>query len=82
MALACDIYNLEDSDASPKELELLLDRLRSTVIAIPPFAPGENSLVWVLFVAASKSSATEHCSFFTLRLVELLRRVNHDQAEG
>jgi hypothetical protein len=91
-AQACSIYNLISAydhhesvsrlSTSLSELNTLLNALTSTVSNIPPFALGENSLVWVYSVAASQSSRPEHCVFFTSQLAELLRRVGHQDISG
>lgn len=88
MAQACHIYNLthlassvqstRERTVSSDLLNPLLDRLEMTIKEIPPFTPGENSLVWILFVAASKSIRLEHAAFFTSRLRELMPRVGYD----
>jgi len=91
MAQACSIYNLRPSlnpervlgsSTSSSEMDNLLDSLRSTVNGVPPFAPGENTLVWVYSVAASRSTNPEHSAFFTSRLAELLRRIGHQDISG
>jgi hypothetical protein len=92
MAQACSIYNLRPSldprerivgsSTFSSEMNILLDSLRSTVNGVPPFAPGENTLVWVYSVAASRSTRPEHCAFFTSRLAELLRRIGHQDISG
>ncbi|KAE9370972.1 hypothetical protein N431DRAFT_485060 [Stipitochalara longipes BDJ] len=91
-AQACSVYNLRPaldhhesiprSNASSSEIDILLDTLRTTVNNVPPFTPGENSLVWVYSIAASRSSRPEHCAFFTSRLAELLRRIGHQDISG
>jgi hypothetical protein len=92
MAQACSIYNLRpslnphetilESRTYSSEIDTLLESLRSTVNGVPPFAPGENTLVWVYSVAASRSTRPEHCAFFTSRLAELLRRIGHQDISG
>ncbi|EHK49310.1 hypothetical protein TRIATDRAFT_92385 [Trichoderma atroviride IMI 206040] len=63
---ACHIYTIPtsstpieisspDSDSSYDDLNKLLDRLQATVVKIPPYALGENSLTWVYFIAASRN---------------------------
>jgi hypothetical protein len=91
-AQACFIYNAKSSlstagtSAAPSfrsdELEILLNNLQSTVSGIPPFALGENTLVWVYSVAASLSAKPKHCAFFASRLTELLSRVGHQDIPG
>ena len=73
MAQACSIYNskptlsaleiIPGSATSPNELDGLLENLRSTVCDMD--APGENTLVWVYSIAASRSIRPEHGAFFS-----------------
>lgn len=82
VAQACHIHRLHPPGSSSHEnppalahkLDNLLDDLRSTMIKIPPFTPGDNCLAWVCSVAALRSTKAEHKSFFTLRLAELQQR--------
>ncbi|GAD91484.1 conserved hypothetical protein [Paecilomyces variotii No. 5] len=87
VAQACRIHTLTSTGqnmgqtATPEVLDPLLARLKVTISKIPPFTPGENSLVWTLFVAAAKSTKPEHTAFFTSRLAELLRRTGYENME-
>ncbi|KAH8799136.1 hypothetical protein F5884DRAFT_742713 [Xylogone sp. PMI_703] len=63
--------NALEPAATVTDLDVLLDNLQSTVSGIPPFAPGENSLIWVYSIAVSRSTRPKHCAFFTSRLAEL-----------
>lgn len=81
---ACDIYNKfpaksssAESPGSSADLEAALGRLQSTLMKIPPFAPGENQLIWVCATAVSRSSKADQDAFFTLRLAELLYRAGY-----
>jgi hypothetical protein len=92
MVQACSIYQSWPSprfarstpvpNDSTNELDRLLDNLQSTVSNIPPFTPGENTLVWVYTIAASQSSIPKHCAFFSSRLAELLDRIGHQDISG
>lgn len=66
------------AESNSSELNSLLDRLQMTVSQIPLCTPGGNSLVWVMFVAASSSTKLDHAAFFTSRLAELMRRFGFD----
>lgn len=90
VAQACHIYTLPtsssplesgntDSDSSSDELNKLLDRLQATVVKVPPYALGENSLTWVYFTAASRSKRIDHSAFFVARFAELLQRIGHEK---
>lgn len=89
---ACSIYGYRapsspiesalEPGATVTDLDVLLDNLQSTVSDIPPFAPGENSLIWVHSVAVSRSTRPKHCAFFKSRLAELLRRTGHQDITG
>jgi hypothetical protein len=88
MGQACQIYNLpptgnsslhsHEIDQSSEDLDTLLAQLAQTVRNIPPYALGENSLAWVYYVAASKSTQMDHSAFFTSRLVDLLHRMGYN----
>lgn len=79
MSSATDpINNTEQQRLSAKSTNALLDKLHSTVRDIPPFALGENSLVWVYYVAAGNSTQGHHREYFTARLAELLDRLGHE----
>ncbi|KAI5463909.1 hypothetical protein BGZ63DRAFT_353811 [Mariannaea sp. PMI_226] len=88
MAQACQLYRLipttnlpgnnHISTAQLTEAGRLLDKLQSTVHNVPPFSLGENSLVWVYYVAATRSAQIHHRTFFASRLAELLHRIGHD----
>lgn len=89
-ALACKLYKLSNKDlihASSylgdehlrNETPALLEELWQTVYEMPPFFPGEDSLVWVYAVASMASKKPSHHKFFIRRLTELLHRLgNHD----
>ncbi|KAL7916717.1 hypothetical protein GGI35DRAFT_433886 [Trichoderma velutinum] len=62
------------NDTLPPDLEDVLDRLKDTTQNIPPYAPGENSLAWVYFVAAAESSVPTRRIYFTKRLMGILER--------
>lgn len=87
---ACHIYTLTPKKCSAQStnglaapsvpIDTLLDRLKTTVTEIPPYTPGEESLVWILLVAASRSTKFEHAAFFTSQLTELMSRIGYDNS--
>jgi hypothetical protein len=89
MVQACSIYNYSSSLNRPEivygsstDLDDLLDNLRSTVSELPPYAPGENTLLWVYSIGASRSARAEHVAFFMSRLAELLSRIGYHDISG
>ncbi|KKP02181.1 hypothetical protein THAR02_05728 [Trichoderma harzianum] len=62
------------NDTPPLDIEHVLDKLKDATQHVPPYAPGENSLAWVYFVAAAESSVPIRRLYFTKRLMGLLER--------
>lgn len=52
----------------------LIDQFVSTIQSFPEGSPGENVLVWPVFIAASESISPEHQLFFTQFLERHYRR--------
>lgn len=90
VAQACTLFNARprngvwtnNPNTISADIGSLLDGIQSTVIHIPPFSLGENTLVWVYSVAASRSASPRHFAFFTSRLAELLSRTGHQDIPG
>lgn len=57
-------------------LTQLVDRFKNTMESLPANSPGEHTLVWATFMAASESSTPEHQQYFK----EVLKR--HHQRNG
>lgn len=81
---ACDIHKLfparissTESPGSSVNLESSLGLLQTTLMNIPPYAPGENQLIWVCATAVLRSSRGDQIAFFTRRLAELLHRAGY-----
>ncbi|KAH0523228.1 hypothetical protein TsFJ059_008263 [Trichoderma semiorbis] len=64
------------NDTPPLDIEHVLNKLKDATQHIPPYAPGENSLAWVYFVAAAESSVPIRRLYFTKRLLGLFERGN------
>ena len=60
------------------QLESMLRTLQTTIKDVIPFALGENTLVWVYYIAATRSVSTEHRAFFTSKLADILQLVGLD----
>jgi hypothetical protein len=74
---ACYIYYYHImNDTLPPDLEEVLLKLKDTTRRIPPYAPGEDSLAWVYFIAAAESSVPTERLYFTRRLMGLFERGN------
>ncbi|EHK18830.1 uncharacterized protein TRIVIDRAFT_66857 [Trichoderma virens Gv29-8] len=72
---ACNIYSSHIlHNAPPANIEETLDNLKITVDGIPAYAPGENSLAWVYFIAAAESSAPAKRNFFSKKLMGIFER--------
>ncbi|RFU73498.1 hypothetical protein TARUN_8751 [Trichoderma arundinaceum] len=72
---ACYIYYYHImNDTLPPDLEDVLNKLKDTSRHIPPYAPGENSLAWVYFIAAAESSNPTERIYFTKRLMGIFER--------
>ncbi|UKZ79440.1 hypothetical protein TrVFT333_007195 [Trichoderma virens FT-333] len=72
---ACYIYYYHImNDTLPPDSEDVLNKLKDTTRHIPPYAPGENSLAWVYFIAAAESSLPIERIYFTRRLMGILER--------
>ncbi|KAH8889158.1 hypothetical protein GQ53DRAFT_870080 [Thozetella sp. PMI_491] len=74
---ACCIYYYHImNDAPPPDVEDRLNDLKDITQRIPPYAPGENSLAWVYFIAAAESSVSAKRIYFTKRLMGIFDRGN------
>lgn len=72
---ACYIYYYHVmNDILPPDLEDVLVKIKDTARHIPPYAPGENSLAWVYFIAAAESSVPTKRIYFTRQLMGLFER--------
>ncbi|KAF3062642.1 hypothetical protein CFAM422_010533 [Trichoderma lentiforme] len=72
---ACNIYSYHIlHDAPPANIEETLDNLKITADGIPAYAPGENALAWVYFIAAAESSAPAKRTFFSKKLMGIFER--------
>lgn len=74
---ACNIYSYHIlHDSPPPNIEEILDTLKTTAEEIPAYAPGENALAWVYFLAAAESSIPAKRTFFSKRLMGIFERGN------
>lgn len=74
---ACNIYSYHVlHDTPPTNIEEILGNLKTTAEEIPAYAPGENALAWVYFIAAAESSAPAKRTFFSKRLMGIFERGN------
>lgn len=72
---ACYIYYYHImNDTLPPDLDDVLNKLKDATRHIPPYAPGENSLAWVYFIAAAESSLPMKRLYFTKRLMGIVER--------
>ena len=72
---ACAIYSYRTlNDMCPDGIGVLLNVLKETVMGIPSYTPGENSLAWVYFIAAAESSTLGDRTFFAKRLMGIYER--------
>lgn len=72
---ACNIYSYHIlHDAPPANIEETLDNLKITADGIPAYAPGENALAWVYFIAAAESSVSAKRTFFSKKLMGIFER--------
>ncbi|KAL7931453.1 hypothetical protein V8C35DRAFT_282456 [Trichoderma chlorosporum] len=72
---ACYIYSYHVlHDIPPANIEESLDNLKLTVEGIPAYAPGENALAWVYFIAAAESSVPAKRTFFSKKLMGIFER--------
>ncbi|KAH8812781.1 hypothetical protein F5884DRAFT_786385 [Xylogone sp. PMI_703] len=72
---ACDLYMQHTSSKRVQAADRALEALKSTVSKIPSNTPGEHVLVWIYFVAATKSQSDVHRSFFSVSLADLYNRL-------
>ncbi|KAK6443923.1 hypothetical protein FP744_10000171 [Trichoderma asperellum] len=74
---ACNIYSYHVlHDSPPPDIEEILDNLKTTAEEIPAYAPGENALAWVYFIAAAESCIPAKRTFFSKRLMGIFERGN------
>lgn len=72
---ACNIYSYHVlHDSPPPDIEDILDNLKTAAEEIPAYAPGENALAWVYFIAAAESSIPAKRTFFSKRLMGIFER--------
>ncbi|UKZ72339.1 uncharacterized protein TrAtP1_013282 [Trichoderma atroviride] len=74
---ACNIYSYHVlHDSPPPDIEDILENLKTAAEEIPAYAPGENALAWVYFIAAAESNIPAKRTFFSKRLMGIFERGN------